>query len=189
MCAMKSFLWKKLITSTVTQAVTLTQSIDAKRVLVLGENTDALKSALKESANQIESIDIDVLYSVFSHSQENPKSPVPTLSVADGTYDLCIVSFSLHQFEPETAESIVRECLRIASKVLLIDFALAERNIELPSQYVCSLAEQFFHGGHWDIYQHYVRVGALHGIAHRAEASELANVTVWGGGVRLLLVG
>lgn len=183
------FLWNKLVASTVTQAVKLVGKARARRVLILGENTNALSDALEAVVEQLDVIDDKTLSTRLSASCESVPDSQPVLTVADGSYDLCLVSFALHKVEPEVAEKLVRDCLRVAPNALLIDFALAERNIELPSQYICSFAEQFLHGGHWEVFQRYIRVGALHGIAHRASASEFANVIIWGGGVRLLLVG
>lgn len=184
-----TFLWNKIVASTVKQAVKLVRKARARSVLIIGENTDSLTEALGDYVERLEVLNHSDLHSVLARSQNELQQGLPFLNVKDGAFDLCIVSFELHQVEPEVAEQIVRECKRIAPNVLLVDFALAERNIELPSQYVCSLAEQFLHTGHWDIYQNYIRVGALHGIAHRAQTSEFANRTIWGGGIRLLLVG
>lgn len=189
MNAITTFLWNNIVRSTVTQAARLVRKSRARRVLVIGENTNALSHALSDSIECLEVLAHDALHTALARSQKEIQEGRPFLDAKDGSFDLCIVSFGLHQVEPDVAEQIVRECVRIAPKALLIDFALAERNIELPSQYICSLAEQFLHRGHWDIYKNYIRVGALHGIAHRAQASEFANITIWGGGIRLLLVG
>ncbi|SIN72150.1 class I SAM-dependent methyltransferase [Halodesulfovibrio marinisediminis] len=189
MKAITAFLWKTIVTSTVEQTVRLVRKARARRVFVIGENTDALSYALSNVVEQLEVLNHDGLHSVLARSQTELQEGRSFLSAKDDSFDLCIVNFELHQVDPEVAEQIVRECKRIAPNALLVDFALAERNIELPSQYVCSLAEQFLHRGHWDIYKNYIRVGALHGIAHRAQASEFANKTIWGGGIRLLLVG
>ncbi len=189
MNAITTFLWKKIVASTVEQAVRLVRKSRARSVLVIGENTTSLSHALNEYVERLEVLNHNTLHTVLARSQREIQEGQSFLDAKDGSFDLCIVSFGLHQVEPDVAEQVVRECMRIAPNALLIDFALAERNIELPSQYVCSLAEQFLHRGHWDVYKKYIRVGALHGIAHRAQTSEFSNVTIWGGGIRLLLVG
>ncbi|MEZ0574680.1 hypothetical protein [Halodesulfovibrio aestuarii] len=189
MNAITTFLWKKILASTVEQAVRLVGKARARRVLLIGENTNALSHALSDSVEQLEVLNHNALHTLLVRSQKKIQAGRPFLDAKDGSFDLCLVSFGLHQVEPEVAEQIVRDCMRIAPTALLIDFALAERNIELPSQYICSIAEQFLHRGHWDIYKKYIRVGALHGIAHRAQTSEFSNITIWGGGIRLLLVG
>lgn len=189
MNAITTFLWKKIVASTVDQSVRLVRKSRARSVLVIGENTTFLSHVLNEYVERLEVLNHNTLHAVLARSQKEIQEGKPFLDIKDGSFDLCIVSFGLHQVEPDVAEQIVRECKRIAPNALLIDFALAERNIELPSQYACSLVEQFLHRGHWDVYKNYIRVGALHGIAHRAQTSEFANITIWGGGIRLLLVG
>ena len=190
MCKVKTFFWNRIVASTTSGATRLVKKARALRVLVIGENIQALTEALAFSVEHMESVPFPRLSRVLARSATRLEENEPFLEYGDQSYDLCIVSFSLHQLEPEVAEAVVREALRIAPNALLIDFALAERNIELPSQYLCSLAEQFLHQGtHWDTYKHYIRVGALHGIAHRAQSSEFDNITIWGGGIRLLLVG
>lgn len=189
MNAVTSFLWRKIVASTVEQSVRLVRKSRARSVLIIGENTTSLSHALEPYVERVEVLNHNTLHTQLGRSEKALREGTPFLSFADGSYDLCIASFALHQVDPEVSEQIVRECVRIAPNALLIDFALAERNIELPSQYFCSLAEQFLHRGHWDIYKNYIRVGALHGIAHRAQTNEFANVTIWGGGIRLLLVG
>lgn len=189
MSALSQYLWNKVTASTVTQARRLCRKARARRVLVLGENSEALSKSLASSVEQLEVIPYQKLAAVLARSTSELEEGKPLFGFKDGAYDLCVVSFALHQQEPEVAEKLVRECQRVAHNSLLIDFALAERNIELPSQFFCSLIEQFLHRGHWETYKHYVRVGALHGIAHRAGVSEFSDVTIWGGGIRLLLVG
>ena len=189
MSALSQYLWKKVTASTVMQATRLCRKARASRVLVLGENTEALSQSFKSSVEQLDTVPLQKLTAILARSAGRVEEGKPLLGFKDGAFDLCVVSFTLHQQEPEVAEKLVRECQRIAHNSLLIDFALAERNIELPSQFFCSLLEQFLHRGHWETYKHYVRVGALHGIAHRAGVSEFSDVTIWGGGIRLLLVG
>lgn len=182
-------LWKKVTASTVIQAGRLCRKARARRILVLGENSEAFSESLASSAEHLETLPQQKLLAILSRSADMLRDGAPLFDFKDNSFDMCVVSFALHQQDPEAAEMLVRECQRIAHNSLLIDFALAERNIELPSQFFCSLVEQFLHRGHWDTYKHYVRVGALHGIAHRAEVSEFSDVTIWGGGIRLLLVG
>lgn len=189
MSTLSQYLWNKVTASTVAQAKRLCRKARARRVLVLGENAEALSQSLASSVEQLETVTHQKLVTTLARSVDASEERVPLFGFKDSSFDLCVVSFALHQQEPELAEKLVRECQRIAHNSLLIDFALAERNIELPSQFFCSLVEQYLHRGHWETYKHYVRVGALHGIAHRADVSEFSDVTIWGGGIRLLLVG
>lgn len=103
-------------------------------------------------------------------------------------FDIALLCFALHEKPVITAENILTEAFRVARKVLVVDYALAERNIQLVGQLLMKIPERIAGGEHWACYRRYMHSGALQGMTHRLGLSyEIICHLFWGGAVVALL--
>lgn len=85
---------------------------------------------------------------------------------ADKSFELAVLSLTLHETSaPSTA--LVEEAARIADKVLILDYRLAERNLELPATFLAHVPEFLAGGEHYANFRKYMHEGALQGLLHR----------------------
>lgn len=90
-----------------------------------------------------------------------------TTPFADKTFELAILSLVLH----ETMVSPMRlmaEAARIADRVLILDYRLAERNLELPAALLAHIPEFLAGREHYAAFREYMRNGALQGLLYQA---------------------
>lgn len=84
----------------------------------------------------------------------------------DKTFDLATISMALHQFSPEHSQRIMLEMKRIATRLLIIDYAFP-----LPdslSGYVAKGIERIAGGDHYLNFKKYNSVEGLPGLLDRA---------------------
>lgn len=85
---------------------------------------------------------------------------------ADQSFELAALSLALHETSASPA-GLVEEAARIADKVLILDYRLAERNLELPAAFLAHIPEFLAGGEHYANFRKYMRKGALQGLLHR----------------------
>ncbi len=109
------------------------------------------------------------------------------LPFADASFALSAISFALHEQPADQAERTLAEALRVASRCLVVDYTMAERNLELPSQWLMMVPERMVGGEHWRNFRSYMRAGAMQGMLHRAGAVILEREPLFGGGAAICL--
>lgn len=111
------------------------------------------------------------------------------LPFADGCFDIALIAFALHEKPLTMAEGIVREAQRVARHCILVDYTLAERNLELPFQWLMQVPERMVGGEHWRCYREFMRAGALQGLMHRLGLSVIERTRLFGGGAGIYVCG
>jgi ubiquinone/menaquinone biosynthesis C-methylase UbiE len=112
-----------------------------------------------------------------------------TLPFADRSFDVALVAFALHEKPVPMAEAIMCEALRVARYGLFVDYTLAERNLELPFQWLMQVPERMVGGDHWRCYRAFMAAGALQGMVHRTGLKVLERVSLFRGGAALFVCG
>ena len=86
---------------------------------------------------------------------------------ADKYFELAVLSLVLHE-TPASPMLLVEEAARIADKVLILDYRLAERNLELPATFLAHIPEFLAGREHYANFLSYMHKGALQGLLYRA---------------------
>ncbi len=109
--------------------------------------------------------------------------PLATQSVHVAT--LCM---SLHTMPLEIRQGVMRELLRVAKKVIVADYCLAERNIHLPSAFLAHVVERLIGGEHYAQYKNFMQQGALEGFLYTQGLCPQERYTVLGGAGQVSIV-
>lgn len=109
------------------------------------------------------------------------------LPFTGNSFDAGIISFALHEKPLAVAEAILLETFRVASVCLIVDYTLAERNLELPSQWLMQVPERLVGGEHWRHYRAFMKAGAMQGMLHRTGVRVTAREQLFGGGASLFV--
>ncbi len=102
--------------------------------------------------------------------------PLTTQSVHIAT--LCM---ALHTMPLEIRQGVIHELLRVAKKVIVADYCLAERNIHLPSAFLAHAVERLIGGEHYAQYKHFMQQGALEGFLYTQGLQSQERYSVLGG--------
>jgi len=97
------------------------------------------------------------------------------LPFADNAFDAALLSFALHEKPQDTALTIVVEALRVAPLCIITDYTMAERNLELPGQWLMAVPERLVGGEHWRNYRVFMQSGAVQGLLHRISGVRLLH--------------
>ncbi len=81
--------------------------------------------------------------------------------------DIASICMALHTLSQDNAETILRELRRVAKKIIIADYCLAERNISLPATWLAHGIEALVGGEHYRAYKEFMRYGALEGLLQR----------------------
>ena len=97
----------------------------------------------------------------------------------DKSFDVAIMSLALHQFNPDQYKSIIGELDRIATTIILVDYAAP-----LPQNFSgrgSRMAEFFAGREHFKNFNRFIRLGGLNKIlpAHNLKISK-SNYMAWG---------
>lgn len=97
------------------------------------------------------------------------------LPFADGSFDLAMLSLVLHESAEEPL-ALIDEALRVAPRVLILDWCMAERNLDYPVRLGVRLVERLAGSRHYAAYKNYMRRGALEGLVERYRREHSAHV-------------
>lgn len=103
------------------------------------------------------------------------------LPFATATFDVATVSLALHEMPLASAEALVHEALRVAKTLMIMDYCMAERNIEVPAASLAFLVERMVGGEHYQNYRIFMRQGAVEGLVTRLALRRLARHKIWAG--------
>lgn len=110
------------------------------------------------------------------------------LPFAAGAYEAAVISLALHAMDAATADVVLSELLRVARVVVIADFCLAERNLEVPAVAVLRAVEWLVGGEHYRNSRRFMEWGGLEGLIHRRGLSVLRRAHALGGGVTVAVV-
>lgn len=109
------------------------------------------------------------------------------LPFADNAFDGVVLSLALHEMPEEMRRGALAEAVRVASRVLLVDYRLPERNIDVPAALLAHLVERIVGGEHYRNYREFMACGAVEGLAHRAGLEVTRRERLFGGAGAVLL--
>ncbi len=95
------------------------------------------------------------------------------LPFARGAFDAALLALVLH--ESGEGEALFREALRLAPKVLIVEWRMPERNLDLPLQPLVFLLERLAGREHWRRFRAFAATGWLRGMADRCGAVFLSE--------------
>ncbi|BFR48824.1 class I SAM-dependent methyltransferase [Nitratidesulfovibrio sp. HK-II] len=109
------------------------------------------------------------------------------LPFADNAFDAVVLSLALHEMSESTGNAALAEALRVAPRVLLADYRLAERNLDLPAALFVHLPERLAGGEHYLNFRGFMARGGVEGLAQRAGLAVIRRERLFGGAGALLL--
>lgn len=110
------------------------------------------------------------------------------LPFADGKFDVAVISLALHSMDAETADAVLHELLRVAAVVIVADFCLAERNLEVPATAVIRAVEWSVGGEHYRNCRRFMEHGGLEGLLYRHRLTALSRAHALGGGATVAAI-
>lgn len=90
------------------------------------------------------------------------------------SFDLAIFSLVLHESEDEPFR-LLDEALRVAPRLYVLDWGMAERNLDYPARLPVRLVERLAGRRHYEAYKNYMRRGALEGLIERYQRQRGVN--------------
>ncbi len=109
--------------------------------------------------------------------------PLQTQSVTVAT--LCM---ALHTMPLTVGQGVVHELLRVAKKVIIADYCLAERNITVPSTCLARGVEWLIGGEHYANYKIFMEQGGLEGFLYNQGLSPLERRSTLGGAGQVVIL-
>lgn len=109
------------------------------------------------------------------------------LPFADNAFDAVVLSLALHEMPEATGNAALAEALRVAPRLLLADYRLAERNLDLPAALFVHLPERLAGAEHYRNFRGFMARGGVEGLAHRAGLTVTRRERLFGGAGALLL--
>lgn len=109
------------------------------------------------------------------------------LPFADNAFDAVVLSLALHEMPEATGNAALADALRVAPRVLLADYRLAERNLDLPAALFVHLPERLAGAEHYRNFRGFMARGGVEGLAQRAGLSVIRRERLFGGAGALLL--
>ncbi|MDR3043160.1 MAG: methyltransferase domain-containing protein [Desulfovibrio sp.] len=109
------------------------------------------------------------------------------LPFADNVFDAVVLSLALHEMPEPVGNAALAEALRVAPRVLLADYRLAERNLDLPAALFVHLPERLAGAEHYRNFRGFMARGGVEGLAHRTGLTILRRERLFGGAGALLL--
>lgn len=109
------------------------------------------------------------------------------LPFAAGRFDVVVLSLALHEMPEAMGNAVLAEALRVAPRVLLADYRLAERNLDLPAVLFAHLPERLAGREHYRNFRGFMGRGGVEGVAHGAGLSIRHRERLLGGAGALLL--
>ncbi|HEU6437379.1 MAG TPA: methyltransferase domain-containing protein [Nitratidesulfovibrio sp.] len=109
------------------------------------------------------------------------------LPFADNAFDAVVLSLALHEMPEPVGNAALAEALRVAPRVLLADYRLAERNLDLPAALFVHLPERLAGAEHYRNFRGFMARGGVEGLAQRAGLSVVRRERLFGGAGALLL--
>lgn len=103
------------------------------------------------------------------------------LPFADNTFAVSLICLALHEQPLPVARQILDEGLRVAPVCLVADYTMAERNLELPGQWLMQVPERLVGGDHWRHYRGFMAAGGTQGLLQRSGVPA-TRVLRWAGG-------
>ena len=101
-------------------------------------------------------------------------------------FDVAVISLALHETGTERAEQILEEAFSVAPHVIVLDYMLAERNIDVPAQLLMQIPERIAGGQHWQNYRRFMRKGALQGLIQRMKLTQVTQKQIWLGAAAIV---
>lgn len=80
-------------------------------------------------------------------------------------FDAAVLVLALHTMPLAQAQAVVREVLRVTPLCIVVDYRLAERNIDLPAAAFAHSVEWLVGGEHYAHYKKFMAAGAVEGFA------------------------
>ncbi len=112
------------------------------------------------------------------------------LPFARQSIEVASISLALHAIDNSEghAERIVHELCRVAKKVIIADYCLAERNISVPATALVHGVEKLVSGEHYKAYIQFMKHGALEGFLQRLHLVPSERRSALGGAVTVVLL-
>lgn len=155
----------------------------AKRVLDICCGTG--KQIEKLQAYGIEAYGLDMSWGMLQVASRTGASIVcadaTRLPFASASFDVATVSLALHEMPLARAEALVYEALRVAKTFIMVDYCMAERNIEVPAASLAFLVERMVGGEHYENYRIFMRQGAVEGLVTRLSLRRHLRHKIWAG--------
>lgn len=109
------------------------------------------------------------------------------LPFADNAFDAVVLSLALHEMPEPMGNAALAEALRVAPRVLLADYRLAERNLDLPAALFVHLPERLAGGEHYRNFRGFMARGGVEGLVQRAGLAVIRRERLFSGAGALLL--
>ncbi|SHN61652.1 class I SAM-dependent methyltransferase [Desulfovibrio litoralis] len=178
------FFTNRLLTELRKQVVYICNKYSFQQILDLGCGTGNLAFQLVE--DKIKTIGVDASLAMLKEAQKkilknktglnfqeslNNKpiflgSDITKLPFKDNSFDLAIISLVLHETEADIAKTIA-EALRVSDYILLADYHLPERNLEVPFFYFVHFIERIAGKTHYFNFKRFMKKGGLQGLIQR----------------------
>ena len=123
----------------------------------------------------------------FSCSFPLLRADARVLPFPDNAFDAVVLSLALHEMPEAVGNAALAEALRVAPRVLLADYRLAERNLDLPATLLVHLPERLAGAEHYRNFRGFMARGGVEGLAHRAGLTVIRRERLFGGAGALLL--
>jgi len=101
---------------------------------------------------------------------------------ADNTFDAAVIAFALHEKPPAEAAAVLAESVRVARQLIVAEYTMPERVLEVPGALLMHLPERMAGRMHYRFFRSFMQAGGMQGLAHRQGLRELERHRLFCGG-------
>lgn len=171
--------------------VGLCRDVAPRRMVDLCCGTGTQVALLRAAGITAFGVDLSAAMLEAAHGTEGSGDVARARCVAlpfrDATFDLAMVSLALHEMPPDMADGVVQEAFRVAPLLLLADYRMAERNIDVPATLFMHLPERIAGGEHYRNFRLFMRRGGVEGLVARHGLQVVRRERLWAGAGALVL--
>ena len=163
-----------------------------RRILDCCCGPGGLSRLLRERGMEVIGVDMSELMLKFARRWVSDvtflRADARTLPFTAGEFDVAAISLALHSMDAGVANAVLRELLRVAAVVIVADFCLAERNLELPANAAIRVVEWLIGSEHYRNCRRFMEQGGVEGLLYRHQLRVLERRHVLGGGATVAAV-
>ncbi len=110
------------------------------------------------------------------------------LPFASQTFDAAVIALALHEMPLSTAEAALGEALRVSRRVIVAEYRLAERNLDLPGRLAATVVERLVGGEHWRNYKIFMQNGGIEGLLYRGPGAIILRRNALAGAAAVIMI-